>query len=145
MGALSFRSWGGEEHGFTLVELVTVIAILGVISATVVMKWPTGMNLATSSQQLIQDLRYTQSLAMNRGSGYKLVWVDQNTYRILTPASAELTRADVSGVTLTSNYPGVSVTFNGLGQPTGGSVTMTLYDGSGSQTVTVSAETGMVQ
>lgn len=127
-----------------MIELIMVMTIIGVLSAYVAMKWPTGVALATAAQQLAQDLRYAQNLAMNRGNGYQLAWVDSDTYRILSPANAELSRGDLDGATLVGNIASFSVTFNGVGKPTA-SVTLTLTDGSTNKMVTVSAETGMVQ
>jgi MSHA pilin protein MshC len=62
--AISFH-----HRGFTLIELIMVLVILGVLSAYVAARWSPGDSAVhTEAAQLARDLRHAQALAMSLGT-----------------------------------------------------------------------------
>lgn len=141
--------------GFTLIELVTVIAVLGVGSAVFMMKGPTPalMTLPSQAQTLASDIRHVQTLATTLGrrleltftaSGYSMSCVD-----VASPCPA-FSVVLQKGVTLSSHVP-AALDFNSLGQPltsgvagTATSASYTLQSGGTTKVVTVTQHTGFV-
>ena len=62
-----------ERSGFTLVELITVLVILGVLSAVVAPRFVglDAFNAEAAKQRLLTGLRYAQQQAMSREGGVK--------------------------------------------------------------------------
>ena len=148
-----------KSRGFTLIELVAVIAITGVLAVGVVAlfgDWGKA-KLEAASQKAKSDVEFARSLAMmKRGIVYGVaVDVSSNTYTVyqntistpvLDPQSRQPlieTFSKWSGVTLSgSNY---TVEFNRLGAPTvGGGGSFSMTDGSATKTISVDAVTGRV-
>ena len=152
-----------NNHGFTWVELIVVMVIMGIISAVV------GTNMMRSDTELIAQtevvkthLRYAQARSMNSDS----VWYIQfsgNSYAlykhpdVATPI--RLPGGDSSTITLPG---GLSinhgawefVSFDGWGKPctdNAGSALqaadriLTVSDGSGSREITITKNTGFIQ
>ena len=62
-----------KTRGFTLLELVAVLIIVGIVSSIVFVSWPGNTtNLDGQAQQLANDLRYVQSLAMTNEQSYRV-------------------------------------------------------------------------
>jgi type II secretory pathway pseudopilin PulG len=49
-----------------MIELIMVIVLLGILSATVYVKWPTGMEEAAAAKEFKRAVRYAQHKAMTR-------------------------------------------------------------------------------
>jgi len=136
-----------NDHGFTLIELIMVIVIIGILAFVAIQKYPTtGISLETAADMIKSDIRSVQALAMA-----------QHTAKILTFASTIYTFDDLSG-TKTRNLQNIfdgqltisapaTIEFNSLGEPTsttdpGDSISMT--NGSSTKTLTVLRYTGRV-
>ncbi|MCX5863656.1 MAG: type II secretion system protein [Deltaproteobacteria bacterium] len=127
-----------RQHGFTLIELVMIIVILGILSAVAYERWPVGMEEAAAVKEFKRAVRYAQHKAMTRQfTTAAAAWgitVSANRYTVqrknancLLPADAAdrdkcaeetyQTRAlnDKSNTSITG--PTLSVWFNGLGEP----------------------------
>lgn len=145
-------------RGFTLIELVLVIAILGVLSvaAIIAVPSPKAPNLMAAARQVQADIEYAKQNAMMTGTTSGVAFVSGSSYTVYqgtvaTPIKDPLTLQNMV-MTLSSRYSGVTlgsayvVEFNSFGAPTlggGGSVTVT--DGTSTKQVSVTANTGLVK
>lgn len=139
-----------KESGFTLVELVVIIIILGIISAFAL---PRFFNLNQYQQRAAYDevasaLRYAQKLAVGSGCDVRVVFVN-NTYALqqhrddctngpfTTIAGHPVNSGTVSGVNLNSDQP------NLIFDPMGRCSSAAIITGGGWR-IDVIAETGTV-
>lgn len=121
------------SSGFTLLELVFVLVIVGVIAAVAVPKWSSNAHLGLGAEQLAQDIRYAQALSMSRGGGYTIVRTASDTYRVDGNTTV------LEDVSIT---PLFNILFDKNGLPPA-TTTISLSDSGESVTVTVKA-TGAV-
>lgn len=151
-------------QGFTLPEMMMVIGIISIISVMVILRWPVNIiNVDAATKQLASDIRYTQSLAMTKGSRYYLIKQSANSYRILSAAGTPMmfpmggtTMTLGSGITFSSlsNLPNNLIAFDGRGTPytdstlpgtaLAATATMTLTVGGSSESVAITPVTGEV-
>jgi prepilin-type N-terminal cleavage/methylation domain-containing protein len=149
------RSAGQNDLGFTLIELVMVITILGILAVTVAVRWPQGLEEQGAVLELTRALRYTQHKAITRGyttlnDAWGLVAAG-NRYTVRRLDNGDQAEADYVNRALPGKVSlgAGSVWFNGLGEPinsaTGlplaGAVTFTV----GASQVTVYPETGYAE
>lgn len=129
--------------GFTLMELITVLILVGIISAFVVIRMPdtATYNLSAITEQLRRDIRYTQILALSLNTNYTLVTSSSGYSISPTPPEGAVNVPMPTGVTLSA----ASVTFNSMGDPALASpVNITITASGVTNTLTVSPETGFV-
>ena len=128
-----------KSHGFTLVELVTVIILIGILAVSVLPKFDGTASYEAHTQraQLISALRLTQQRAMQQtdsGDNYchQLIF-DNTTSRYGVPNRIDCTitvfpnnwEPDATGLvveditfTLDGQINNIAVTFDNMGRPT---------------------------
>jgi type II secretion system protein H len=114
-------------RGFTLIELIVVILIMGILATAAYNQWPgSTVNVGAQAQQLANDIRYTQALAMTSGQRYNLIKQSSTTYQIRSNAGTAIILANGSttmtlntGITFgtLTNLPNNLVAFDGKGTP----------------------------
>jgi len=134
-----------RERGFTSIELVIVIVVLSLLSASIIIKNPFTIKDYSSiaADQLIADIQYVQMRAMGmRVSQSIKLRVDAGDYGIYTVAGARKTLPGNVKVTGTSGFAG-PITFNSIGEPNYyGTIDLSGGKTAGGQTIRVYASTG---
>ena len=150
LGRAAYRAFG-----FTMVELITIILILGVISVTAIPRFFERSTFDSRGfyDQVISTLRYAQKAAIAK---HRFVCVNIAANNVALRYGADSACA-VAGISGTLNIPpgtpsinapnGVTVTainfsFDSLGRPNPNTKKSIAVSGSG--TITVEAETGYV-
>jgi len=149
------------KGGFTMIEVVAVLVILGIISAVVAVKMSgtSAYDLASQVEAIKGHLRYAQSRAMNDNL---VVWGinfnnDSTTYYLFQGAGSttpvQLPGEDSVTIDLTTKKSGltitpVRITFNEFGSPCNASGTpLTAADATvttNGGTITITKNTGFI-
>jgi len=155
-----------SEKGFTLIEIVIVILLIGILAAAIgprLLHLQDSFKVEAAAEQIANHIRLAQSLAIARhethGVGFdpdpnNLYSVyDQNGNAVSDPlkrGSYSLwginfnTHDQLKGVDIDSTtFPGHQVTFNPLGKPTAGGSILIQKDSS-TRYIGVATETGAV-
>ena len=141
---------GGNESGFTLMELILVVAIMGIMAAIAIpafMGFLPGMRLNGAARQVMSDLMDARMEAVKQNHEFKVFFLNNHEYKILDDndndgiddGGAETSRT----VDIQDNYS--DVTLSDTGDPVFGPKgtapslsTITLQNSSGSKSVSVS-------
>lgn len=142
------------HKGFSLVELLVVVAIIGVLSAIGLLNLRTvlaGQELQTSSEQLISQIRTMQQISLNKSPSDAANLVNIS----FTSNSCQITNGTVSpAVTLpTVTFPSsvalsgsTSLTFDAKTPANNDRAMVTVTSTSGSKrTLVIAAETGRIR
>ena len=115
-----------SESGFTLVELILIIILLGILSVTAYVKWPSGLDNQAALMEMKRAIRHTQHIAMTRAYDVGNIWrlqIDNNEYTI-TNGNSDSVPAEFDGrnlldsdTTTINSGASLDLYFNGLGEP----------------------------
>lgn len=149
-----------KERGFTLLEIIAVLIVLGIIAAIVVVRYLSQQNDQSISQVEIfkSHLRYAQQLSINGDStitwgiqigagttSYSLVQIQNNSVTGILPGEIGNTHTFPSGVTLTGVNANQIISFDQWGSPGNSSLTINVVDGSVTNSFTITQKTGFIQ
>jgi type II secretory pathway pseudopilin PulG len=138
--------------GFTFIELILIITIIGILAVSVnVRSTDQSINLVAQRAQVVQDIRYTQSLAMSHGQNYRIIFgsnsyqITDNIGNIIPNPTSGLQNQPLSQGFVFANWPATSLTnrtlvFNSTGNPLQGTTPGNFS--SGTETVTIGAGGG---
>ncbi|OPY69117.1 MAG: hypothetical protein A4E63_01874 [Syntrophorhabdus sp. PtaU1.Bin050] len=146
------RTTTGQEaaSGFTLIEVIMVIMIIGILATTFAYRYPADPTAALNiaADQLRADIRYVQAKTMGTGRQQSITFFSIGTGEYSFSGEAESKRLP-DGVTISgTTLPNPTLTFNTLGEPMGlsANATITLAWSTGvTRVLTVYAITGKVE
>lgn len=132
------------QTGFTIIELVMVMVIIGVLAAVVAAKWPSTAHNTPTALQLVEDIRLAQSLSMNRGGGFSIERSGTTQYRILDDGAVfgDPRNIEVSLSNFTLRFDSLGRPVDAGGTPLSADTTISV---GGAITVTVSEQTGFAE
>ncbi|MEO5359140.1 MAG: prepilin-type N-terminal cleavage/methylation domain-containing protein [Nitrospirota bacterium] len=141
-----------NEKGFTLIEVVALLVVVGVLAAVVISysSTPETYQVVSELETLRTHLRYAQLKAMSHlngttwgisvgGSSYQL-YNNGAASAIPLPGDTTATHTFPSGVTATTT----TITFDDWGSPGTADITVTLTKGGYSQSIRVTKNTGFM-
>ncbi len=126
--------------GFTLIELIAVLVVVGVLVAAATVKFTSTstISLRAAAEMIQADIRYTQAEAMATNAARSINFVAGNNNYMVGSETRDLP----SGVTIAT---GRLFTFDSLGEPTaGGGQSVSVSDGTNTNSITVIDYTGKV-
>jgi prepilin-type N-terminal cleavage/methylation domain-containing protein len=150
-----------NQQGFTMIEMVVVLIVLAIVTTVITYRPTTDSNdLITQTEILKSHLRYAQIRAMNdtvpwgihipnAGSSYVLYKNNATATNDILPGEAPgispapQTHTFKGGVTVPSGA-GTTINFDNWGSPGASPLTITLFDGTATITITITRNTGYI-
>lgn len=144
-----------RTHGFTLVELMIVVALMGILSAIAVpniMGQMPRYRLNGAARQVMSDLLSARMEAVSQNNEFRILFLDSKRYTILNDADNDGS-SDAGETTetkdLSTDYSDVSIAANNdpVFQPRGTAsnlATITLTNSAGTRNISISS-TGRVK
>lgn len=151
--------------GYTIIEVIIVIIILGIISSIVLINWSySSMNLDAQTSLMISDIRYTQNLSVSKNERCRFVinrsdksYEIRNSSNVNEPMPNGNTKQSLSHDTNFGSLTNITNTiiFDGKGVPytdtttpesplsTNATITLQTDEGK-TKTVTIIPETGKI-
>ncbi|MBF0434504.1 MAG: hypothetical protein HQL77_03920 [Magnetococcales bacterium] len=123
-------------------EVIMVILVIGIMASSITGLVPDQVARASYTRSLASDIRRAQALAMSQGGGFRILSTSSNSYEIRDATGAAVTGTKVTLADMVVSS--FNILFDRFGTPTSGAATVTLTDAFGSNTVSVSLNTGAV-
>ena len=135
---VSLRFSGQPQRGFSMVELIVVIAVAAILSTIAIMKLNNNslsVRMKAAAEKMMNDIQYAQELASTTANGVKVI-IDPSNNRYLLkwsddtpvenilgggPFVVDFNSSNFAGVTIGgSQLDGNTLYFNSMGVPTSG-------------------------
>ncbi|MCK5516930.1 MAG: type II secretion system protein [Desulfobulbaceae bacterium] len=139
-----------SRHGFTLVEVICVLLLISIVTTVVLSRtMDHSVELIAEMEVVKGHLRYAQSRAMNSNQGWGINF-SGNSYTLEEDGAASVTALPglngaintlAEGTISSSANP---IIFNQWGNPGATPITVTISDGTESQSFTISPLTGFI-
>ena len=142
-----------SQSGFTLIEMIMVIVIMGALSAVAMSKFNKGaFEVAAAGGELVQAIRYAQQKSMSNGGVTNYQIAISATGYAVTQGGAAIPHPVTGAAGYTKTWADISlspvtiIAFNSYGDPgLGAALNVTLTKGSDSAGVTIENVTGFAR
>ena len=131
-----------QEKGFTIVEVLIVIAVIGVLAAFAIpnfLNWLPKMRVNSAARNLVSEMQLTRMQAVSERNNYVITFnVGSNQYSIYDDDDNDGAEAGelVKTVNIGTDNPGIQFGYiSGTQKPTGGSITTAVAFGSTSSPI----------
>lgn len=143
------KTAGKEPRGFTSLELIVVIIVLGVLAGSVMIKNPFSISDYSSiaASQLIADIQYVQMRAMGARTAQVITFqINTGNYGIYSDSAVVAQKSLPGKITVTNTSFTGPLTFNSIGEPDkNGTIDLSGGKAAGGQTIRVYAFTGKAE
>ena len=135
-----------SENGFTLIEIISIIVLLGILAAVALPRFNTGTLDVNSAAQIVRsDLRFLQRLAMGQNTVTMSInfAAGANAYNTFDTAGTIVNRTLPQNITIVATK---TLGYNKFGEPANAIPTDSIDITNGAQTKTIAVEqfTGMI-